>query len=49
MIEQRKDNPQPYWICTKCNWAFAALQEANKHNCCNEIKNSFISYTRNKE
>jgi hypothetical protein len=23
----------PYWVCTKCNWPFQSLQEANGHSC----------------
>lgn len=50
MIEQKKDslgNP-PYWVCLECNWAFQALQEANKHRCGidKNLGNGFISYTR---
>jgi hypothetical protein len=35
MLEQKKDAPgnPPYWVCTKCNWAFPVLREANQHSC----------------
>jgi hypothetical protein len=50
MLEQRKDalgNP-PYWVCTKCNWAFHILQEATKHQCGTEKKATpaYVSYSR---
>jgi len=49
MIEQKKDAPgnPPYWVCTNCKWAFAALQEANRHQCGGHISvSAFTSYTR---
>ena len=50
MIEQKKDAPgnPPYWVCTNCKWAFAALQEANKHQCGPEDspKETYKSYSR---
>ena len=40
MIEQKRDAPNnpPYWVCTKCKWAFEALQAANRHRCNNQDK-----------
>jgi len=50
MIEQRKDVPgnPPYWVCTKCNWAFPVLQEANRHQCgtTNKTTPAYVSYSR---
>jgi hypothetical protein len=50
MLEQRKDAPgnPPYWVCTKCNWAFHVLQEANRHQCGTKNKTTpvYVSYSR---
>ncbi len=50
MLEQKKDAPgnPPYWVCTKCNWAFIALQEANNHQCGpeNKLNETYKSYSR---
>jgi hypothetical protein len=49
MLKQVKDAPgNPlYWVCTSCNWAFPALQEANKHSCNGQPppQPAFRSYT----
>ena len=50
MLEQKKDAPgnPSYWVCTKCNWAFIALQEANNHQCGpeNKLNETYKSYSR---
>jgi len=49
MLKQVKDAPgnPPYWVCTSCNWAFLALQEANNHSCNGQPppQPAFRSYT----
>jgi hypothetical protein len=34
MLKQvRPPSEPPYYVCTKCNWAWQSLQEANRHAC----------------
>jgi hypothetical protein len=50
MLKQVNTCPskKPYWVCTKCNWPFLALQEANKHFCGQDKppEPAFRSYTK---
>jgi hypothetical protein len=50
MIEQKKDAPgnPPYWVCTKCKWAFPVLREATSHQCGtkNKATPAYVSYSR---
>jgi len=38
----------PYYVCTKCNWAWRSLQEANQHTCGQDkpLEPAFRSYTK---
>ena len=42
-----KDEP-PYYVCSKCNWAWQSLQEANRHACNGNppAQPAFQSYTK---
>ena len=42
-IKDAPGNPH-YWVCTKCNWPFMSLQEANRHSQDCRVNDDVVEY-----